>query len=107
MDYHSFKGISFRAAICKLAWWVAVYYLWQQGNAIIHSRKIKTEEQNVEDIKRDISKAEWRAKVEQLTQSLTEYCVVNGALTLLLCVKSHFRLSVLAAVMLRIYCVVA
>ena len=103
MDYHSFKGISFRAAICKLAWWVAVYYLWQQGNAIIHSRKIKTEEQNVKDIKRDISKAEWRAKVEQLTLSLTEYCVVNGALTLLLCVKSHFRLSVLAAVMLRVY----
>ena len=29
----------------------------------------KTEEQNVKDIKRDISKAEWRAKVEQLTQS--------------------------------------
>ena len=75
--------------------------------AIIHSRKIKTEEQNVKDIKRDISKAEWRAKVEQLTQSLTEYCVVNGALTLLLCVKSHFRLSVLAAVMLRVYCIVA
>ena len=84
-----------------------MYYLWQQGNAIIHSRKIKTEERNVEDIKRDISKAEWRAKVEQLTRSLTEYCVVNGALTLLLCVKSHFRLSVLAAVMLRVYCVVA
>ena len=79
-----------------------MYYLWQQGNAIIHSRKIKTEEQNVEDIKRDISKAEWRAKVEQLTQSLTEYCVVNGALTLLFCVKGYVRLSVFAAVYLCI-----
>ena len=62
-----------------------MYYLWQQRNAILHSRKIKTEEQNVKDIKRDISKSEWRAKVDQLIRSLTEYCVVNGGLTLLLC----------------------
>ena len=49
-----------------------------------------------------MSKAEWRAKVEQLTQCLTEYCVVNGALTLLFCVKGHVRLSVFAAVYLCI-----
>ena len=49
-----------------------------------------------------MSKAEWSAKVEQLTQCLTEYCVVNEALTLLFCVKGHVRLSVFAAVYLCI-----
>ena len=49
-----------------------------------------------------MSKAEWTAKVEQLTQCLTEYCVVNGALTLLFCVKGHVRLSVFAALYLCI-----
>ena len=49
-----------------------------------------------------MSKAEWTAKVEQLTQCLTEYCVLNEALTLLFCVKGHVRLSVFAAVYLCI-----
>uniref|UniRef100_A0A2N9H1D4 Reverse transcriptase domain-containing protein n=1 Tax=Fagus sylvatica TaxID=28930 RepID=A0A2N9H1D4_FAGSY len=48
------KGTNCRAVLYKLAWWAAVYHIWQQRNAIIHCRRIKTEEQIVRDIKRDV-----------------------------------------------------
>ena len=40
--------------ICKLAWRAAVYHIWQQRNAIIHSRQIRTEEQIVKDVRKDV-----------------------------------------------------
>ena len=36
------KALALELLFVKLAWWVAIYYLWKQRNAIIHSRKIKT-----------------------------------------------------------------
>jgi hypothetical protein len=51
---NNLKGSSFRVTICKLAWWAAVYHIWQQRNAIIHSRKIRTREQIVKDVRKDV-----------------------------------------------------
>jgi hypothetical protein len=71
--------VSFRIAICKLAWWAAVYHLWQQRNAVIHSGKIRTEEQIIKDVKRDVKNAE----ALLLPLCLMESCVINGESALL------------------------
>jgi hypothetical protein len=48
------KGKSFRASLCKVAWWATVYHLWLQRNSRIHGGVIKTEEQIVRDIQKDV-----------------------------------------------------
>ena len=48
------KGKSFRASICNMAWWATVYHLWLQRNSKVYGGVIKTEEQIVQDIHRDV-----------------------------------------------------
>lgn len=48
------KGRSLKVTICKLAWWATVYHLWQQRNAIIHSKNVRNEEHIIKDIKKDV-----------------------------------------------------
>lgn len=54
------KGSS-RVSPCKLAWWSAVYHVWFQRNSKIHIIDIKTEEQLVTCIQRNV-KARIEAK---------------------------------------------
>jgi hypothetical protein len=46
------KGL--RANLCKLAWWATVYYLWSQKNALLHAGQVKTEDQILNLIKKDV-----------------------------------------------------
>uniref|UniRef100_A0A2N9EPM6 Uncharacterized protein n=1 Tax=Fagus sylvatica TaxID=28930 RepID=A0A2N9EPM6_FAGSY len=48
------KGTEMRAIVCKVAWWATVYSLWSQRNAIIHAGQIKSEDQLLNIIKRDV-----------------------------------------------------
>lgn len=52
-------GKRYRASLWKVAWWATVYHLWIQRNCRIHGREVKTEEQIVKSITRDVE-----AKVE-------------------------------------------
>jgi hypothetical protein len=47
-------GKSFQASLCKVAWWATVYHLRLQRNSRIHGGVIKTEEQIVRDIQKDV-----------------------------------------------------
>ena len=47
-------SVGLRSTICKLSWWAAVYHLWLQRNAIVHDGQIKTEEQILNFIKKDV-----------------------------------------------------
>jgi hypothetical protein len=48
------KGKTFRASICKVAWWATVYHVWLQRNNRIFDAEIKTEEQIVKAIRMDV-----------------------------------------------------
>ncbi len=48
------KGKTFRASICKVAWWATVYHVWVQRNNRIFDAEIKTEEQIVKAIRMDV-----------------------------------------------------
>ena len=48
------KGEGLRANLCKLAWWAIVYYLWFQRNALLHAGQVKTEDQILNLIKKDV-----------------------------------------------------
>lgn len=78
--------VSFRIAICKLAWCAAVYHLWQQRNAVIHSGKIRTEEQIIKDVKRDVKR-----KIE--CRSIVAASVLNG----IMCYKWRISPAILCS----------
>ena len=60
-------GHSLRVTICKIACWAAVYHLWQQRNAIVHSKRIKSEKQNIKVIRKDVkSRIESKSGEEEL-----------------------------------------
>jgi hypothetical protein len=42
------------ASICQVAWCAIVYHIWIQRNNRIHAGEVKTEEQIVKAIKRDV-----------------------------------------------------
>ena len=46
--------IVLRVLICNLAWWAIVYHIWQQWNDVIHSSRIRSDKQIVQDIMRDV-----------------------------------------------------
>uniref|UniRef100_A0A2N9IBN2 Reverse transcriptase domain-containing protein n=1 Tax=Fagus sylvatica TaxID=28930 RepID=A0A2N9IBN2_FAGSY len=48
------KGTEMRAIVCKVAWWATGYSIWSQRNAIIHAGQIKSEDQLLNSIKRDV-----------------------------------------------------
>ena len=48
------RGRSFRVVFCKVAWWVIVYQIWIQGNSRTHKGKVKSEEQIIKAIRRDV-----------------------------------------------------
>jgi hypothetical protein len=48
------KGKTFRASICKVAWWATVYHVWLQRNNKIFYGESKTEEQIVKAIRMDV-----------------------------------------------------
>ena len=48
------KGKGMRSNICRLGLWAAVYHIWLQHNAIIHGGHIKTEEQIIKLIRKDV-----------------------------------------------------
>ncbi len=48
------KRKEMRATMCKVAWWAIVYSLWSQRNVVIHAGKIKSEDQPLNIIKRDV-----------------------------------------------------
>ena len=45
--YKNLKGRSFRASLCKAAWWATEYYIWIEQNSRIYNDKVRTEEQLV------------------------------------------------------------
>jgi hypothetical protein len=47
---HNLKGKSFRASLCKVAWWATIYHIWIQ----IHGGVINSEDQIIKDIHRDV-----------------------------------------------------
>ena len=53
------KGRSFRVTLCKIAWWATMYHLWQQRNARLHAGEMKSEENIIKAIRRDV-----KAKME-------------------------------------------
>jgi hypothetical protein len=53
------KGRSFRVTLCKIAWWATLYHLWQQRNARLHAGEMKSEENIIKAIRRDV-----KAKME-------------------------------------------
>ena len=55
-------GKSFRASICKVAWWAMVYHVWLQRNNRIFYGEIKTEEEIVKAIIRDVKSDDGRLK---------------------------------------------
>ena len=81
------KGTNCGAVLYKLAWWAAVYHIWQQRNAIIHCRRIKTEEQIVRDIKRDV-----KGRVESTSN------IFSSILNRILCCKWGITSAVLCCV---------
>jgi hypothetical protein len=48
------KGRSFRASICKVAWWAMVYHIWIERNSRIYDDNVRTEEHLIKDIRRDV-----------------------------------------------------
>ena len=48
------KGKSLRVLLCKLAWWSSVYHLWLQRNAVVHASTVRSEEQLLKNIRKDV-----------------------------------------------------
>lgn len=46
------KGL--RATLSKTAWWAAIYHLWSQRNAILHVKRLYSEDQHFRIIKTDV-----------------------------------------------------
>ena len=46
------KGL--RATLSKIAWWAAIYHLWSQRNAILHVKRLYSEDQHIRIIKTDV-----------------------------------------------------
>ena len=74
------QGKLFRTSLSKLAWWAMVYHLWLQRNARVHGGKIKTEEQIMQDICRDVK------------ARLDSFRVNNSILNRMLCNNWKFHL---------------
>ena len=60
-DIKNLKGRSFRVTLCKIAWWATVYHLWLQRNARLHAGEVKSDEQIIKAIRRDV-----KAKMEAI-----------------------------------------
>jgi hypothetical protein len=72
------KGKGLKTTICKLAWWVTVYYIWFKRNAIIHAGAVWFEEQILRSIKKDV-RPQWNVKLNFTTQSsIALYAVIGG-----------------------------
>ena len=65
-DIKNLKGRSFRATLCKIAWWATVYHLWQQRNARLHAGEMKSEENIIKAIRRHYKKLAYRGGFEKL-----------------------------------------
>ena len=63
-----------KATVCKLAWWAIVYYLWSQRNAVLHVGQIKTEDQIINIIKKDVK-----------TRLQSKECFKNTILNRIMC----------------------
>jgi len=51
----SLKGKGLWTILCKLALGASVYNIWRQRNALIHGNTPRTEEQIIEQIRRDVN----------------------------------------------------
>jgi hypothetical protein len=44
----------FSVTLCKIAWWATLYHIWLQRNARLHDGEVKTEEQIIKVIRKDV-----------------------------------------------------
>jgi hypothetical protein len=63
-----------RSTLSKIALWAVAYHIWLQRNAIVHLGQVKTEEQIIKSIRKDV-----KARIE----NKNSYC--NSILNCVLC----------------------
>jgi hypothetical protein len=73
-----------RSTVSKIAPWAVVYHIWVQRNAIVHLGQVKTEEQIIKSIRKDV-----KARIENKNSNC------NSILNRVLCCNWGINISIL------------